>query len=72
MSQSDPQTVARARDLRQNRTKAERRLWSILRGSKLDGFKFRRQHPIDRYFADFACLEARLVVEVDGGSTRTG
>ena len=38
-----------------------------VRGRKLDGFKFRRQVPIDRYFADFVCMEARLVVELDGG-----
>jgi very-short-patch-repair endonuclease len=38
-----------------------------LRGRRLDGFKFRRQVPIDRFFADFACVEAKLVVELDGG-----
>ncbi|HEX4097083.1 MAG TPA: DUF559 domain-containing protein [Caulobacteraceae bacterium] len=47
--------------------RAEARLWLSLRNRKLDGFKFRRQVPIDRYFADFACLEAKLVVELDGG-----
>ena len=39
----------------------------MLRNRQLAGFKFRRQHLIGRYFADFACLEARLVVELDGG-----
>ncbi len=38
-----------------------------MRGRNLEGFKFRRQVPIDRYVADFACIEARLVVELDGG-----
>ena len=38
----------------------------MLRGRALGGFKFRRQVPIDRYFADFACIEAKLVVEIDG------
>ncbi len=44
----------------------ERRVWYRLRGRRLGGFKFRRQLPIGPYFADFACLTARLVVEVDG------
>ena len=38
----------------------------MLRNRQLGGFKFRRQHPVDRYFADFVCIEARLVVEIDG------
>ena len=44
----------------------ERRVWYRLRRRNLAGFKFRRQYPIGPYFADFACLSARLVVEVDG------
>ena len=59
--------IPSARRLRREWTKAEARLWLSLRNRQLDGFKFRRQVPIDRYFADFACLEARLVVELDGG-----
>ena len=59
--------IANARRLRQEKTDAERKLWSILRGRKLDGWKFRRQVPIDRFFADFACMEGRLVIELDGG-----
>ena len=59
--------TAKARRLRQERTDAERKLWSIVRGRKLDGWKFRRQVPIDRFFADFACMEGRLVIELDGG-----
>jgi very-short-patch-repair endonuclease len=57
----------RARALRRDKTDAERKLWAVLRGRRLDGFKFRRQVPIDRFFADFACAEAKLVVELDGG-----
>jgi very-short-patch-repair endonuclease len=57
----------RARELRQTSTEAERKLWSLVRNRKIAGCKFRRQVPIDRYFADFACLEARLIVELDGG-----
>jgi very-short-patch-repair endonuclease len=57
----------RARDLRRQSPEAERRLWAHLRRRQRLGFKFRRQHPIGCYFADFACLEKGLVVEVDGG-----
>jgi very-short-patch-repair endonuclease len=57
----------RARELRQVSTNAERTLWSALRDRRLGGHKFRRQHPIGPYFADFACVAAKLVVELDGG-----
>jgi len=57
----------RAKQLRTNATDAERLLWQRLRSRQLAGYKFRRQHPIGPYFADFACVEARLVVELDGG-----
>jgi very-short-patch-repair endonuclease len=57
----------RARELRTASTDAERLLWSRLRDRRLAGYKFRRQHPVGRFFADFACLEATLVVEIDGG-----
>lgn len=58
--------IPNARRLRRGQTLAEEKLWSIVRGRRLDGFKFRRQVPIDRYFADFACWDAKLVVELDG------
>ena len=58
---------ARARSLRAASTDAEQRLWHHLRNRRLDGLMFRRQHPIGAFVADFACLEAKLVVEVDGG-----
>lgn len=57
----------RARALRSHSTDAERLLWQRLRDRRLEGFKFRRQHPVAGYIADFACLEARLIVELDGG-----
>jgi len=60
------QTV-RARELRREMTDAERLLWLLLRGRRLTGCKFRRQHPIGPYIVDFVCLRHRLVVEVDGG-----
>jgi very-short-patch-repair endonuclease len=57
----------RARRLRAIPTDAERKLWSLLRRKQLQGWHFRRQHPIPPYFADFACLAAKLVIEADGG-----
>jgi very-short-patch-repair endonuclease len=48
-------------------TDAERVLWSQLRDRRLRGFKFRRQVPIEGYVVDFACVDAGLVVELDGG-----
>ncbi|HWD67645.1 MAG TPA: endonuclease domain-containing protein [Caulobacteraceae bacterium] len=57
----------RARSLRAQATDVERKLWAVLRARRLGGFKFRRQLPIDRFIADFACAEARLIVELDGG-----
>ncbi len=58
--------IPNARRLRQSQTLAEEKLWTIVRGRRLEGFKFRRQVPIDRYFADFVCRDAKLVVELDG------
>jgi len=56
-----------ARALRKNSTVAERWLWSELRDHRLNGMAFRRQVPIENYFADFVCHAARLVIELDGG-----
>ncbi len=56
----------RARELRRDMTLAERKLWQVLKGRGLDGHRFRRQHPLGPYIADFACLEAGVVIEVDG------
>ena len=55
-----------ARRLRGEQTLPEARLWTLLRGRRLNGLKFRRQVPIDRYVADFACFDARLIIELDG------
>ncbi|MBN1462608.1 MAG: leucine--tRNA ligase [Paludibacteraceae bacterium] len=52
---------------RKNTTEAESVLWSVLRNKSLSGYKFRRQHIIDKYIVDFVCLEKHLIVEVDGG-----
>jgi very-short-patch-repair endonuclease len=59
--------VLRARKLRHEMTDAERKLWWHLRRIPIEGTHFRRQATIGPYFADFACHEKRVVVEVDGG-----
>lgn len=56
-----------ARQLRKSMTDAEQALWRQLRRKQLAGCRFRRQHPVGAYIADFACLERGLLVEVDGG-----
>ena len=63
-----PRDTARARELRNAATPAERRLWTALSGRKLGGFKFSRQMPVGPFFADFLCRSAMLVVELDGAS----
>ncbi len=55
----------RARDLRQNATLSEKKLWKQIRNRQL-GFKFRRQHIIGKYIVDFYCEELKLVIELDG------
>ncbi|MCW3074213.1 MAG: leucyl-tRNA synthetase [Flaviaesturariibacter sp.] len=55
-----------ARKNRKGSTEAEAKLWDVLRNSKT-GYKFRRQHPVDSFMADFACLQKGLIIEVDGG-----
>jgi very-short-patch-repair endonuclease len=58
--------VTKAREFRRDSTKPEKLCWELLRDRRVSGIKFRRQHPIGPYFADFACLSAKLVVEIDG------
>jgi len=53
--------------MRHEATPAEHRLWQILRGKRLQGYRFKRQCPIDHYIVDFVCLSHRLIVEADGG-----
>ena len=60
-------TQRRARTLRNEPTDCERHLWRFLRLQQLGGFRFRRQVAVGRYIADFACIEAKLIVELDGG-----
>ena len=56
----------RASSLRKKSTEAEKKLWAKLRRKQFHGLRFRRQYPLGPYFADFVCLPARLIVEVDG------
>jgi len=57
----------RARALRQKQTPHENQLWQCLRAKRFENFKFRRQHPIGNYIADFICFDRRLIIELDGG-----
>ena len=54
------------RELRRESTEAEKLLWIELRNRKLNGLKFRRQHPLDKFIVDFYCNEKKLAVELDG------
>ena len=58
--------VKRARELRRDGSRAEKICWELLRDRRMSGLKFRRQHPIGPYFADFACVSRKLVIEIDG------
>ena len=67
MKRDTPKYIVQvSKELRQNQTNAEKIIWDKIRGSRLKGYKFRRQYAIGRYIADFYCCEARLVIELDG------
>jgi very-short-patch-repair endonuclease len=66
MRGANERKTERARSHRRVENDAEAALWSDLRGRRLNGYKFVRQLPIGPYFADFACREVNLVIEVDG------
>ncbi|MFC1597454.1 endonuclease domain-containing protein [Planctomycetota bacterium] len=63
-----PMMIDRARKLRHESTPPEQILWSVLRGRRLAGLKFRRQEPIGPYVVDFCCRQLKLIVELDGMS----
>ena len=63
---TNPKGYKRARQLRKELTPAEQRLWAYLRGNKLHGVNFRRQHAIGSYIVDFVSIKNKLVVELDG------
>jgi very-short-patch-repair endonuclease len=62
---------ANARQLRNHETESEKELWARLSKSQLHGYRFKRQHPISKYIADFYCHRVKLVIEVDGGYHET-
>ena len=66
-ARSNPKIMHQAGELRKTPTPAETRLWAYLRGDKLDGVNFRRQHAIGNYIVDFCSPKKKLVIEVDGG-----
>jgi len=63
---SNSSTLHKAGELRKELTPAERKLWAILRGNKLNGVKFRRQHAIGNYIVDFVSIKKKLIIELDG------
>jgi very-short-patch-repair endonuclease len=68
---ASPRIFANAQKLRESATEAEEFLWLALRENQLDGYKFRRQHPLSIYIADFYCHKLKLVIEIDGGYHQT-
>jgi len=62
-----PQIFEKAKCLRENMTLAELKLWELLRNKQVQGLRFRAQHPIDIFIADFYCHPLKLVIEIDGG-----
>ena len=66
-----PHIFEKAKALRNNMTISETKLWEYLKGKKLLGLRFRPQHPIDIFIADFYCHPVKLVIEIDGGIHQT-
>jgi very-short-patch-repair endonuclease len=64
---AEKKTFGKAFMLRKNETVAEKLLWQRLRKNQICGLRFKRQHPIAYYVADFYCHKTRLVIELDGG-----
>lgn len=64
---ASPQIFSNAKKSRRNLTEAEEKLWFAVRNNQIAGYKFRRQHPLSIYIADFYCHVLKLVIEIDGG-----
>ena len=64
---SPKHVIQLARKMRADMTETEKILWSELNSKKLDGLRFRKQHPLGRYIADFCCYSVKMVIEIDGG-----
>ena len=63
---SSPKAMHHAGELRREPTTAERKLWSVLRGNKLNGVNFRRQHALGNFIPDFVSIKRKLIIELDG------
>ena len=63
---ASPQIFSNAKKLRENQTEAEEKLWLAVKDNQIGGYKFRRQHPLNIYVADFYCHAFKLVIEIDG------
>ena len=64
---ASPKIFSNAKKLRENQTQAEEKLWLAVKNNQIEGYKFRRQHPLSIYIADFYCHALKLVIEIDGG-----
>ena len=64
---TNPKIFSNSRELRQNQTDAEIKLWQVLRAHQLSNVHFRRQHPIGPYIVDFCAPRQKLIIELDGG-----
>ncbi|MDD2305160.1 MAG: endonuclease domain-containing protein [Prolixibacteraceae bacterium] len=62
-----PIIFERAKAMRENMTQAEKSVWELLKSNKMLGLRFKPQHPIDIFIADFYCHSLKLVIEIDGG-----
>lgn len=62
-----PIIFERAKAMRENMTSAEKVVWELLRSNKMLALRFKAQHPIDIFIADFYCHQLKLVIEIDGG-----
>ena len=63
---ANPQIFSNAKNLRENMTNAELIFWNRVKNKQFHGLKFRRQHPIHKYIADFYCHKLKLIIEIDG------
>jgi len=70
-SNAKPIIFERAKAMRNDMTKAEKAVWGLLSSNKMLGYRFKAQHPIDIFIADFYCHELKLVIEIDGGIHRS-
>ncbi|WP_234423139.1 endonuclease domain-containing protein [Flavobacterium sp. RSP49] len=64
---ASPKIFSNAKKLRESATEAEEKFWLAVKSNQIEGFKFRRQHPLSFYIADFYCHALKLVIEIDGG-----